>query len=92
VEVLALVGGEVCSPEYLGRKDILVVGERVLSLSNGVPSELLSYLNARVIDVSGLIVVPGFVDQHVHIAGAAVRGVLSLGPRQLASRSWLAPV
>jgi beta-aspartyl-dipeptidase (metallo-type) len=74
VEVLALVGGEVYSPEYLGRKDILVVGEKIVSLSNGIPSELLDYLNARVIEVSGYIVVPGFIDQHVHIAGAGGEG------------------
>jgi beta-aspartyl-dipeptidase (metallo-type) len=74
VEVLALVGGEVYSPEYLGRKDILVVGEKIVSLSNGIPSELLDYLNAKVIDISGYIVVPGFIDQHVHIAGAGGEG------------------
>lgn len=74
MEVLALVGGEVYSPEYLGRKDILVVGEKIVSLSNGIPSELLDYLNARVIEVSGYIVVPGFIDQHVHIAGAGGEG------------------
>jgi beta-aspartyl-dipeptidase (metallo-type) len=74
VEVLALVGGEVYSPEYLGRKDILVVGEKIVSLSNGIPSELLDYLNAKVVDISGYIVVPGFVDQHVHIAGAGGEG------------------
>lgn len=74
MEVLALVGGKVYSPEYLGRKDILVVGEKIVSLSNGIPSEILSYLNARVVDVSGLLVVPGFIDQHVHIAGAGGEG------------------
>lgn len=74
MNVLALVGGVVYSPEYLGRKDILIVGEKILTVANKLSSELLQYLNARVIDISGHIVVPGFIDQHVHIAGAGGEG------------------
>jgi len=49
--------------------DVLIEGDRIAAVQPRVEAE------ARVIDVSGKIVVPGFVDTHRHTWEAAIRGV-----------------
>jgi cytosine/adenosine deaminase-related metal-dependent hydrolase len=49
--------------------DVLIEGDRIAAVQPRVEAE------ARVIDVSGKIVTPGFVDTHRHTWEAAIRGV-----------------
>jgi len=63
--VLALRGGRVLTPDGWSDDDLLV--DSGLVSASGAPDEVL--------DVSGCIVAPGFVDLHVHAAGGhAVQG------------------
>lgn len=60
--------GKVYAPEYLGVKDILIVGEKIVKIGENIDiSNCL--LETEIINAQGKIVVPGFIDQHVHIIG-----------------------
>ena len=66
--------GIVYSPEYLGKKDILILCDKIAEIGDKIDIigiELEEY------DASDCFVVPGFIDSHVHIAGAGGEG----GPR-----------
>jgi beta-aspartyl-dipeptidase (metallo-type) len=60
------------APDHLGIKDILVGGQKILAISDRV--EIPSGVDVEVIDVKGLMVAPGLIDAHVHIAGAGGEG------------------
>ena len=62
----------VYSPEPIGRKDLLVGGNVVLEISDKITNPLGS--DIEFVDADGLIVVPGLIDNHVHIAGAGGEG------------------
>lgn len=56
------------APEDLGIRDVLIGGKKIIKTGENIrfdwdPEEL------EIIDASGKIMVPGFIDQHVHIIG-----------------------
>ncbi len=63
---------EVYSPNHLGTKDVLVAGKTIVAIENSI--EIPKELNCEVIEASGLKLVPGLIDAHVHIAGAGGEG------------------
>lgn len=65
--------GEIYSPDYLGKQDILLVFDRILKISPNVnlPAGIGEVIE---IDASGKYVVPGFIDQHVHLTGGGGEG------------------
>jgi len=65
--------GDVYGPEPLGKKDILVAGGSIESVS-GPGGFRLGGLEADVVDAAGLAVLPGLVDPHVHILGGGGEG------------------
>ncbi|WP_338408995.1 beta-aspartyl-peptidase [uncultured Flavobacterium sp.] len=69
---------EVYAPNYLGKKDILIAGEKIVALENN----LNEFSNqATVWDAEGKIVTPGFIDQHIHVNGAGGKdGYSSMTP------------
>lgn len=72
--VTLIRGAEVYAPEALGCADILVEGDRIAHIGQ-IPAEAVAGLpGAEVLDASGLIAIPGFVDPHVHIAGGGGEG------------------
>jgi dihydropyrimidinase len=78
---LLIRGGTVVAPQGAGPWDVGVVGERIAAVAAAgtLPAE-----GARVLDAAGLIVVPGGVEPHTHLAHA-IRTVpdepgLTLGP------------
>lgn len=68
--MLLIKGAEVYAPEYLGKKDVLIAGEKVERIGEDLPE----YDGCQVIDGTGRIVAPGFIDRHVHITGGGGEG------------------
>jgi len=61
---LVVRGGDVVTPQGVGRWDVAVEGERIVAL--GLPEHGLQA--GRVIDATGKIVVPGGIEPHTHLA------------------------
>ncbi len=71
--IILIRGAEVFSPEPQGIKDILLAGQKIIDVVD--PGRIhLQGLDSRVIEASGLILCPGFIDPHVHIIGGGGEG------------------
>lgn len=64
---------QVYSPENLGKKDVLIVGDKFEGIYNKVeiPDD---FININQIDGDKKIIFPGFIDSHVHIIGGGGEG------------------
>jgi len=67
-----LKNAEIYAPEYLGMKDLLIGGGKILSIGDKL--QLPAPNSGEVIDCEGLTITAGFIDAHVHIAGAGGEG------------------
>ncbi len=76
-----IAGGEIFSPAYVGKKDILSIGEKIVKIGE-IKAEEVRQLNleVQIVDASGCFIFPGFIDPHEHIIGGS-------GERGFASRS-----
>ena len=72
--VKIIKNAEVYSPEYLGRKDILIGGEKILAIGENIEINLK---DAVLIDARGKTVTPGLIDQHIHLTGAGGKHAFS---------------
>lgn len=64
---------EVYAPEYLGKKDILLVNDKIVAIEDQI-SGGFDQLTIEEIDGSSLIATPGFIDCHFHILGGGGEG------------------
>lgn len=68
----------VYAPAALGMRDILIAEGRIQAIEKQID---LPASVAQVVDAEGKMVVPGLIDQHIHIAGAGGKdGFLSMTP------------
>lgn len=67
-----LKNAHVIAPENLGVKDILVAGEKIAMIGEGL--SLPAVYDCEVVDCEGNYVVPGFIDSHVHLIGGGGEG------------------
>lgn len=63
-----LKGGRIFDPEEVGKKDVLIAGNFIANIGDDIPP-LPEYGDVEVIDITDMYMVPGFLDQHVHIIG-----------------------
>jgi cytosine/adenosine deaminase-related metal-dependent hydrolase len=74
--VVVLTGGHVVTmagPEPEPGADVLLTGDTVTAVGPGLAAQ--AGPGAVVVDVSGSVVLPGFVDSHVHAWEGALRGI-----------------
>lgn len=73
-------GGSVVDRKGVRRADLLVEGEKVVSLGRGLKAEA-----DRIIDVAGCVLFPGFIDAHTHfdleVAGTVTADGFASGSR-----------
>lgn len=69
-----LKNAEVYTPEYIGKKDILIADKKIAMIENSIT---IDESIATIIDLKGKKVVPGFIDSHVHICGGGGEGGFS---------------
>jgi beta-aspartyl-dipeptidase (metallo-type) len=70
---LLIRGGTIFAPRPLGIRDILVAGGRIEAIE--APGAFaLGGLDAQTVEARGAIVLPGFIDPHVHILGGGGEG------------------
>jgi beta-aspartyl-dipeptidase (metallo-type) len=70
--MLLIKNAHVYSPENKGKNDVLLAGGKIISIAPLI--EAPAGLEVKIIEAEGLILTPGFIDAHVHIAGAGGEG------------------
>lgn len=63
---------ETYSPLYIGKKDILAGGKSILAIADHI--EPPQGVEVKIVDCTGLNLVPGLIDSHVHITGGGGEG------------------
>ncbi len=83
--VLLIKQADLYTPEPVGRKDVLVINEKVVRIADEIAPESIG-LPAEVLDAGGRKMIPGYVDQHVHmIGGGGEAGPYSRTPEVMLS-------
>ena len=70
--LLLVRGGHVLAPTDLGQQDVLIAAGKILAVGHNlaIPASDL----VEVVDAQGMLVLPGFIDGHVHILGGGGEG------------------
>lgn len=73
MSMILVKNGDVYAPRRLGNMDILIGGGKILAVGRGL-DVAGSMSHVEIIDASGCIVVPGFIDGHQHFIGGGGEG------------------
>lgn len=65
-------GAHVFAPSFIGQKDVWIAFDRIAAIDDDLSDRIGS--DTIMIDGTGKLLVPGFIDQHVHIAGGGGEG------------------
>lgn len=81
-------GGDLYSPQPQGQQSLLLAGNQIAKVGVIDPQPLLAAdVDLTVVDATGCVVVPGFIDPHEHLIGAGGEaGFASRMPEILASQ------
>ncbi|MBS4784533.1 MAG: beta-aspartyl-peptidase [Clostridiales bacterium] len=61
-----LKNADVYAPEHIGKADILLCNDKIVDIAETIQFD---YPGTEVVDLEGKIVIPGVIDQHIHITG-----------------------
>lgn len=64
----------VYAPESLGKKDVLILGNKIAAIEDNITIDVNESVDIVEIDGTGKVLVPGFIDSHVHILGGGGEG------------------
>ncbi len=67
-------GAKVYSPEYLGKKDVVIMGDKIAAIGDGLSFGDLGFVDVEIIDGENKVLTPGFIDSHEHIMGGGGEG------------------
>lgn len=67
-----LRGAQVLAPKNLGCQDVLIAGEKIAAIGSNI--EVPAEWECQEFDLTGYTLVPGFIDNHVHIIGGGGEG------------------
>ncbi|MFL5593995.1 MAG: amidohydrolase family protein [Gemmatimonadaceae bacterium] len=82
--LLLIEHADVYAPEHRGRQDILVANRQIEKVGRVDRRKLESLgIDCDVIDATGCIVTPGFIDPHEHLLGGSGEGSLALQSPEL---------
>lgn len=71
IEHLKIIkNAEVYTPEYFGKKDILIAADKIAYIGTDIQINK----DVKTIDAAGKILIPGLIDNHVHILGGGGEG------------------
>jgi beta-aspartyl-dipeptidase (metallo-type) len=70
--MLLITNAIVYTPDFIGKRDVLTGGSSILQISDKI--KIPQDFDIEVFDAKGLIIVPGLIDNHIHIAGAGGEG------------------
>lgn len=65
---------KVFSPEFIGERDVLILNDKIAAIEEGISIDGVNGVEVEVISARGKILVPGFIDGHVHIIGGGGEG------------------
>ncbi|AOH54417.1 beta-aspartyl-peptidase [Peribacillus muralis] len=71
--ITLIKNAEVYEPQYLGRMDVLLAGGKIVHIQDEIDLDNVS-IDVKIVDGSGKILVPGFIDAHVHLIGGGGEG------------------
>jgi len=76
MSILLIKDGDVYAPKHCGKKDLLIINEKIVFIDRGISLSGLKTLdrNIKIINASDCFIIPGHIDQHVHINGAGGEG------------------
>ena len=69
--MILIKNAQVFAPKALGKKDVLLAYDKILEIADCIEPWRD---DLAVIDAAGKMLVPGFIDQHVHIVGGGGEG------------------
>jgi len=72
--ITIIKNAKVYTPEYLGKKDVLLAGDKIACISDNISLGNINGLDISIIDGENKILTPGFIDAHVHILGGGGEG------------------
>lgn len=82
-----LKNATVYDPEFRGKNDILIAGQKIVQVAPTI-SIVASGCPLESIDLEGLTVTPGLIDQHVHLLGGGGEG----GPSTMTPEARLSDI
>ena len=71
MQPMLLKNCDLWSPEHLGRRDVFVAGGKIVAVE---PELAIDFPGLEMIDLKGAKLVPGLIDQHIHVTGGGGEG------------------
>lgn len=62
---------EVYNPKYIGKKDVLICDKKIALVEENIPELPIA---CEIIDAEGMRLIPGLIDQHIHVTGGGGEG------------------